>query len=1213
MATEVASLTALLSLDDSGFTRGMRNAEQKISGIGGTFQNMGASLKNLGGNLQSMGMQASMATAPIAAMGAVGIKAYGDFESVINEISARTGIVGDELQAISDYALEMGAATVFSGQQASEAFLDLLTSGQSAEEAFSTLPHVMSLAAAGGIELGQSADTLTDIMSMFGLAASDTIGNLTAAEYVANSLTQASQVSSASVSMLGQAFVNVGGIASGFGLDVDTTNAALAVLAEGGLKGAEAGTNLKSMLLGMSSTTNSTQEAWVRLGTTMYDSEGNMKNLNSLLGEIRYGLQDLPVEEQNEIIMGLAGSYGQLSLRTLLFGNDLAETQGKMEEAAAASVVAEQMMASWNNQVNSLMGSMESLAISVLGPFVESTLKPIVAQAIEVVNSIKAWADANPELAQTIVKIAAAAVLLGPVLIGIGTAVSVLGVALSGLGVVLGFVLSPIGLLIGAVAALSVAFIKDFGGIRTWFNRNILPWLVGLADAFTIGGWENAWTYIKGVFIEPFIEGLQSFLSGGEVFQKAKTFGTELLNAMKIKVSRINKWLNVNLIKPLVSKIHEMVAGAGGARKIFTTLQGFGFKLLENGFNIGKGILKFVWEKLFKPLGDAIGKYVNSGDLQKDLQKLGTMLMDAIGKGIELLRPGLAWINEKLFKPLGDAIGKYVNSGNLQKDLERLGAMLMDAIGKGIGLLGKGLSWVNDNLIKPLGDAIGKYVNSGQLQSILERLGAGFMDAIGKGIRLLGKGIKWVNENLIKPLGNAIGKYVNSGDLQKHLEKLGAGFMTAISAGLNLLGQGLTWVYENLIRPLGDAIVTYVTSGKLVEDLQSLGAMFMDAIGKGLNLLGQGVTWVYENLIRPLGDAIFNFIDSGQLADILITLGIGFLDLIGTGITFVKSIPAWIYDTLIKPLFTSIGDESGSGGGLWESLMGFGQSILEGIGAGLNMLGGFATWIWEKVIDPFITAMAEHIGIGEIWEQLKSFGGSILEGIGAGLTYIQNVGAWLYNTLIAPLVGGLTVEGGTTGDLWQSLLSLGQIFLDAVGAGLQLIVSIGTWIRDTFIGPIIDAIGNFIGVGDLYDKLIEFGNGILTAVANGLGDVAMWVYENLIKPFEDAVNAILETLGLVGEVDNSFRIMKATGGNLPKNYEMRANGGPVMAGNPYIVGEVGPELFVPSSSGTIIPNDALGGRIEIGTININATGDVDGAQLARSFELELAEIMRSRG
>lgn len=1060
MATEVASLTALLSLDDSGFVRGMRNASEQISGISGTFQNMGNSLKNLGGNLQSMGMQATMATAPIAAMGAVGIKAYGDFESVINEISARTGIVGDELQSISDYALEMGAATVFSGQQASEAFLDLLTSGQSAEEAFATLPQVMSLAAAGGIELGQSADTLTDIMSMFGLAASDTVGNLSAAEYVANSLTQASQVSSASVSMLGDAFVNVGGIAAGFGLDVDTTNAALAVLAEGGLKGAEAGTNLKSMLLGMSATTSSTTEAWSRLGTSMYDSEGNMKNLNSLLGEIRTGLEDLPVSEQNEIIMGLAGSYGQLSLRTLLFGNDLAATQGAMEDAASATAVADQMMGSWNSQVGSLMGSLESLAISVMGPFVENTLKPLVAQAIEVVNSIKLWADENPELAQTIVKLAAAAVVIGPILLGIGTAVSIVGTAIAGLGAIIGFVLSPIGLLVAAVAALAVAFVTDFGGIRTWFDANIRPWFEGLSDMFKTGGLKNVGIYIQQTVIQPLMDAFQSLVSGGQVAQDLQAFGENVMDNLSSGLSNIGTWLNDTIIQPLMTGVGNLVEGAGGAGAIFKKLQGFGFKLIGAGLGTTRSILKFVYERLIKPLGDAVGKYVGSGQLQKDLEKLGGMFMDAI------------------------------------------------------------------------------------------------------------------------------------------------------RAGIGLVGQGLTWIYDNLIKPLGDAVSNYVTSGQLMDNLRSLGDMFMGAIAGGINLIGQGLTWVYDNLIKPLGDAIFTFIDSGQLADTLVSLGTGFLDLIGKGITFVQGIPAWIYDNLIKPLFTSVGDETGSGGGLWESLMGFGSSILEGIGQGLSMLGGVATWIWDSVINPFITGMAEHVGLGEIWEKLKEFGGSILEGIGAGLTYIQNIGAWLYNTLIAPLVGGLTVEGGTTGDLWQSLLSLGGIFLDAVGAGLELIVSIGVWFRDTFIGPIIDAIGNFLGVGDLYNTLVDFGSGFLEWIAEGIGNVSQWIHETIVKPMGDAINDILVSLGFlpdprfIGYYDSP-----ASGG---AGQSSRRYGGPVMANQPYMVGEVGPELFVPSASGTIIPNNELSSRVEIQQIVINAPSG-DAREIASAFEIELSEIMRGRG
>jgi hypothetical protein len=52
----------------------------------------------------------------------------------------------------------------------------------------------------------------------------------------------------------------------------------------------------------------------------------------------------------------------------------------------------------------------------------------------------------------------------------------------------------------------------------------------------------------------------------------------------------------------------------------------------------------------------------------------------------------------------------------------------------------------------------------------------------------------------------------------------------------------------------------------------------------------------------------------------------------------------------------------------------------------------------------------------------------------------------------------------------------------------------------------------------------------------------------------------------------------------------RAEGGPVRSGRPYIVGEEGPELFVPGQSGSIIPNGAAGVTIKNGDINISGSG-----------------------
>ena len=69
----------------------------------------------------------------------------------------------------------------------------------------------------------------------------------------------------------------------------------------------------------------------------------------------------------------------------------------------------------------------------------------------------------------------------------------------------------------------------------------------------------------------------------------------------------------------------------------------------------------------------------------------------------------------------------------------------------------------------------------------------------------------------------------------------------------------------------------------------------------------------------------------------------------------------------------------------------------------------------------------------------------------------------------------------------------------------------------------------------------------------------------------------------------------------------RAQGGPVNAGRPYMVGEKGPELFVPSSSGSIVPNGAMGssgGGTGGVTVNYNIAAGVSRAELVPILEQE---------
>lgn len=452
-ALEVVSLYATLSLNDT-MTRGLRQAGREAESFGQRMQRTGRSISAFGAGM-------SQALSPVTDFLTGGINVAADFERSMAEIQARTGITADELARVQDVALEMGAATAFSAQQAADAFLQLLSSGQTMEQAISTLPSVLSAAAASGMELGAAADGVTDVLAMFGLEVSD-------AESVVNSLSKAAGASSATMPDLLDALSNVGPVASQFGMSVNETVAALAALSENGIKGAEAGTALKSMLLQMAQNTPAATAAWEELGTSLYDANGNMRDMDTVLDELGAALSELPVEEQNRLMMDLAGSYGIMALSALTGRVGISEMEDAMTAAAGAAEVADARMAGWSGANEALQGSLETLQIQALTPLMENVLTPLVQELTTVVNSVTEWVEANPELASTLITILGAGVLLLSVMVPLGIAVSAAGTAFGALaaaagviGGVMGTAIGPI-LMVGAAVGAVIAQINEF-------------------------------------------------------------------------------------------------------------------------------------------------------------------------------------------------------------------------------------------------------------------------------------------------------------------------------------------------------------------------------------------------------------------------------------------------------------------------------------------------------------------------------------------------------------------------------------------------------------------------------------------------------------------------------------------------------------------------------------------------------------------------------
>lgn len=441
-AIEVASLFGTLELRDTA-TNTLRQFD---SGLETTVNNM----RRVGGELQGLGLAISAAVAPLVAFGTQGVRTAMSFDSSMAEISARTGTMGEELEQVRQLALQMGADTVFSAQDAADAMLELLASGQTVEQMMATLPTVLTAAAASGEDLGTTADNITNILASFRLEV-DQAGS------VVDALSRAAGASSADMGSLADGFANVGGVAAQFGLSVEQTAAMLAIFAENGIKGAEAGTQLKSMLLNMARRTENTATAWRMFGTSLYEANGDMRPLPRVLEDIERAARNMTDEDRQRAFQELAGSFGVVGLTALTSSIDIETMLNAMDASADAASVAEARMNTFEGAMSSLGGSIETLQITVFTPFMNNVLRPLVQQITDVVNAINTWAAANPEAVSTIINVVLAVAGLGAGLLALGTVINFAATAMSGISILIGALTSPIGLAVLAIGALIAA------------------------------------------------------------------------------------------------------------------------------------------------------------------------------------------------------------------------------------------------------------------------------------------------------------------------------------------------------------------------------------------------------------------------------------------------------------------------------------------------------------------------------------------------------------------------------------------------------------------------------------------------------------------------------------------------------------------------------------------------------------------------------------
>ena len=395
--------------------------EAKIFGstVSASIISANEKLEQFGNKTKAAGEKLLPVTAVVTAIGAAGVKTAADFESAMSQVAATMGMTADEInngskefEKLEQAAKDMGSTTQFSASEAAEALNYLALAGYDVDKSIETLPQILNLAAAGGLELATASDMVTDAMSALGSTAGST-------ESFVDKMAKTSQKSNTSVAQLGEAILTVGGTAKVLSGGVTELNTCLGILADNGIKGAEGGTALRNMILSLSSPTDTAAGLMEKLGLKVFDAEGNMRPLNDTFGDLNTILSTMSDSEKTEVLSTIFNKTDLKSANALLAncGDRFDELSGYIDDSKnAAANMAETMNNNLNGQLTALKSALEGILIEI-----GNALLPAIKN---IVTGLQNWATWFSNLDQgsknIIITLGLIAGAIGPLLMLIG-------------------------------------------------------------------------------------------------------------------------------------------------------------------------------------------------------------------------------------------------------------------------------------------------------------------------------------------------------------------------------------------------------------------------------------------------------------------------------------------------------------------------------------------------------------------------------------------------------------------------------------------------------------------------------------------------------------------------------------------------------------------------------------------------------------------------
>lgn len=380
-----------ISADTSNYTAKMKAASKSASEFGDALERPMTAGEKFEAGFMKVGTAVG---AVAAAVGVAAVKNFADFDAAMSEVNANVGATGDELAQLKQAAIDAGSSTVYSATESAEAINELGKAGMSVTDILSGgLAGALNLAASDGMEVAQAAEYMSSALSMFHLEGSR-------ATDVADALAAGAGKALGGVADFGEALNNCGAQAYSFGMSMEETVGTLALFAENGLVGAEAGTQLNSMLMKLASPTKDAQAMMDELGIAAYDAGGNFVGMADFAGQLQRAEADLTQEQRNQANATIFGSYAIKGANYLYAGGEKAirDWTDAVSESGYAQELAAKKTDNLKGDLEQLGGSFAKMFLSI-GEGANGPLRDVVQWVTDMVD---AFASMPPQVQQVV-------------------------------------------------------------------------------------------------------------------------------------------------------------------------------------------------------------------------------------------------------------------------------------------------------------------------------------------------------------------------------------------------------------------------------------------------------------------------------------------------------------------------------------------------------------------------------------------------------------------------------------------------------------------------------------------------------------------------------------------------------------------------------------------------------------------------------------------